>query len=618
MDSGKFDRLSIKGRDSIVAEATEVLRTLETLIELPSECGVLLVGSLADGLGNPLSDFDLLIIDPQERSYTSGRQFIPASSRRCEVSFHTVSQLLRFAKAVNRFAQDTQSLEIGETSTRALETGLVQHTASRQKREPTRFDEEAVQLAAQLALTCTNLYQRIYYGLPLAGHDVVKTVKRAFHGDVVTELVCRETLDNVRADMENAALALAVNSDDACGRYCRSALGNAAAHHMAKREDSYSSKKFLIAKLQRNTIEPATRSAIETRLRIENFAGSAAENIQASRTLIADLTPITQRDWSFEVGPRLSLHTFELWDEIFIAAGAAIFWLRPDLAAEARERRGSYNALLNVPGSPATPLIEQLLRFGLLQATEVTSRRVYTLDFPAPQHDGIATIKWNGVKLAFAGPVPPMLKLAFPSMTLASIGISVVTVLSMVDVHREDAVGAIRVRRWDQVEHAYRSVASAACSLAILSVGVYPAPSEQWLLEVLASLPQFAHVLRQARRVLSRQITNAGEALAAHSDLAELLSSIAPLRAEKVPGDQTFAATEEVLLAANTWANLASWLSRRGAGEALDEPYLEMFQAEGKTLCVDPSLLRTGAYETMVAWRNPVDILTELTAINDS
>jgi hypothetical protein len=65
------------------------------------KAGVMLTGSIAEGLGNAYSDIDLEVVDPAWKAGTGGRHYSHLDGQRIEIFFWTPSELERLAAEIN-------------------------------------------------------------------------------------------------------------------------------------------------------------------------------------------------------------------------------------------------------------------------------------------------------------------------------------------------------------------------------------------------------------------------------------------------------------------------------------------------------------------------------------
>ncbi|MBV8687173.1 MAG: nucleotidyltransferase domain-containing protein [Alphaproteobacteria bacterium] len=199
-------------------------------MELPERAESFLIGSCAEGFGNPLSDIDILIaIPPGKNKEPVFRHYTWVGEQRVEVYSRPTDDLQEFVERINALTPDAvaDAVRRGQSSEDALEEDL-------------------------------EMYHRVLFAYPIRPNGLLGAVHALMDHEKLIEL--RAALEEIRfrnySELALAAEGLALSN--LATAYARSALEAAAASWGARQGQTYAGKKFLSWRLARAGL-PAER-----------------------------------------------------------------------------------------------------------------------------------------------------------------------------------------------------------------------------------------------------------------------------------------------------------------------------------------------------------------------
>ena len=136
-----------------VSLAHEALAMVRRNFRIPDGAGILLTGSLADGLGNGYSDIDIEVLDPLADAVGIGRHYAALGHQRVEVFFPSRADLKGLSDRAKRWRRDGGHVPLG----------------------------------------ILKEYHNYCYGYPLQNRDVVEAMTADFNPDLLAECAVAET-----------------------------------------------------------------------------------------------------------------------------------------------------------------------------------------------------------------------------------------------------------------------------------------------------------------------------------------------------------------------------------------------------------------------------------------
>jgi hypothetical protein len=218
-------------RSAAVSSAGAALEHLE----LPERAESFLIGSCAEGFGNPLSDIDILIaIPPGKNKEPVFRHYTWVGEQRVEIYSRPTDDLKEFVERINALTSDMVAdvVRKGRSSEDALEEDL-------------------------------EMYHRILFAYPIEQNGLLGSVHALMNHDKLIEL--RMALEQVRF-RNYLELALAAESLGIAGlatSYARSGLEAAASSWCSRQGQTYAGKKFLSWRLARAGLPAEKIEALE-------------------------------------------------------------------------------------------------------------------------------------------------------------------------------------------------------------------------------------------------------------------------------------------------------------------------------------------------------------------
>lgn len=205
------------------AAAVSSARSALEHLKLPEQAESFLIGSCAEGFGNPLSDIDILIaIPPAGNKEPVFRHYTWVGEQRAEIYSRPTDDLAEFVERMNALMPDTVADAVlkGRSSEDALEEDL-------------------------------EMYHRILFAYPIEQNGLLSSVHALMKHEKLIEL--RSSLEQIRFRnyLELALAAEGLGLSNLATSYARSALEAAASSWSARQGQTYAGKKFLSWRLAR-------------------------------------------------------------------------------------------------------------------------------------------------------------------------------------------------------------------------------------------------------------------------------------------------------------------------------------------------------------------------------
>jgi hypothetical protein len=207
-------------RAAAVSSAESAIKHLE----LPEQAESFLIGSCAEGFGNPLSDIDILIaIPPGKNREPVFRHYTWVGEQRVEIYSRPTDDLTEFVERINALTPDlvAETVQQGRSSEDALEEDL-------------------------------EMYHRILFAYPIEQNGLLGPVHALMSHEKLIDL--RMSLERIRFRnyLELALTAESLGISNLATSFARSALEAAAFSWCAGQGQTYAGKKFLSWRLMRS------------------------------------------------------------------------------------------------------------------------------------------------------------------------------------------------------------------------------------------------------------------------------------------------------------------------------------------------------------------------------
>jgi hypothetical protein len=459
-------------RDAAVASAHSAL----SHFTLPPECESYLIGSTAEGFGNPLSDIDILIaIAAGPDREPVFRQYTWVGEQRVETYARSIDDLGQFVRRLN-----------------ALNEQAVEAIVRRGGSEEDALEEDL------------EMYHRFLFAYPVTQNGLMAPVRAIMDHEKVK--VLRATLEQTRY-IGNTELALAAGElglSSLSTSYARSALEAAASSWCARQGQTYAGKKFLSWRLQRAGLPTEDIERFEE-LTSENAPGLLHRSVDFSRFVelfaMPAITTAAQFRWNDAV------MEVRLTDQNWVGdTQRTVVYPRPVI--------GAFDAAIG-SGPAILPDDLEVRRYcflaGLAQL-ETRFGRTYALrqavDDP---HGALLTAK------GFARvPARPFVVSQGLSM-LVDAGMAIATAGFLCANCKEDAIGALRASRWRQFEIALARMRQFTLDALAYSETFRAAPIDVDGIDVLrhSTATEIRDDVRRAAALRCRDAQSAEQALSA-------------------------------------------------------------------------------------------------------
>jgi len=452
----------------------ETLSHALPLIDVPDGSGVMVQGSIAEGLGDPYSDIDFLLVAPGDQPLPIMPTNIRKEERRIEIWFRSSRTVIEHAQRLHR---------IDPTSEEALRS-LSSHD----------FEK----------------YQRFAHGAPIRNKHLLEDLQRQHDAQRFAVLASAWWRMHAADAVWRARVALRLGrTEDAVG-LARRGVETAAKAWVAERGDTYVSERFLPAQLLRVPGGTAVHERLEPLLRpgrLERpatYVQACAEEASALGVSLRDdsdksvlaRTPAEVTRW--DIGPTACVLRGSK-DLFALSAEAALLW--PTLA-EGACLADVIEANPELDRSAALAALGDLHRHGLLELTPRSGTGGWRLGHGLPRSAaGGCRVTPHGPR--FDQPPPGHVHwIPIAPGRFASAGANLLWSGVLVENSREDFVGAAERDRWPQAARALRRMVEQACNLVLSGFGVEPLPESTHLVAALREVANLPDGFAEAARAL--------------------------------------------------------------------------------------------------------------------
>jgi hypothetical protein len=491
--------------------------------EIPPRCGAVLMGSLAERLGNDRSDIDLMVIDPEPNEYPTFVQLTWAQDQRAEVLFRSAQGLADFSGRMNRLAHE--------------------------------ISQGARPIANHDMYVDAEEYHKYQNGIVLRGDEIVSSALTGFSRDALKVIKSYYETAMAQQARARAIALLALGLADESLAAAQVGLTHALAAWAASRGETYPSNKFLRAKLERAGMSQADLATLLMHLRA-TAADSKGE--EASACLAAGAAFVSGLSLSAEprvrVRPGTVLH--ELFDDLLIPYGAGTLVI--DRSRREAVRRivseGAATGEGTQIGSDAE-VIAELLRLDLVELLLGEGCEPIRCEGvnPAPARE--FTVTWSGVEIDVTSADAEVLHFVPASLgAIASCGVSVLHHGFGYAALKEDAIGGVRAGQWPLVEDALRRMFVATAMGRLASRAISPLPSREFLSIALERAGVDVSFIEGLRTIAGRSVDDVDsakgliEVVARHCDAA-----VNYIFGEVAASNESYAAGEAMRRATVHW-----------------------------------------------------------------
>jgi hypothetical protein len=542
---------------------TGVLQALGCTERQLDRTGILLIGSLSQGLGTELSDVDVVVIDFS--TLTEGppvRQLTHIGQQRCELYITSFAALTTMAHSLAELPGDHVGPIVSQQHTRELE-----------------------------------LFSRIAFGRAIGGEECCQEVLQLYSRSRARELLVRFHQTVLSSKQWEADVLFKLGLPQIASSALREAL-----NHELKRRASDAGRFALIG--DKHLAE------------VIRAIWPEPSEIDELLALWARRDPITIAEYDALLPGRLrsdarfacpDIEIVRLVSSSVVRHGSRTFLIRPGKEAIVARLASAEGTALNALDPAAQPVARDLFELGLGRVTEAGRVLALSLERGAPAATG----------LTYLGPAWPraaagsLLRLPWDLSQLADlaweIGISGIFFAN----RQEDAVGAIRQRRWSQVDACFKSMVTWICWGLLAAKGIDPRRpqplDDYWVLELVRRTPALREAAKAAEHALATTATDHRSAAEGYARIEALLRT-APrgLWGPIVRSMEDGRVHNEVIVGlGNTWARIAR-------GQGLEPRQLQRDRSE---MAEPDSLFNRMQPKLSVDWKRRDDIKAELAAV---
>jgi len=437
-------------------------------VSLPTDYGVVLEGSIAEGFGNESSDIDLLFLCDDDYDYPTMPSVLFIDGRRVEVRTRSLSQVSEQADNVLRLAA------VGPR-------GL-----------------------ARLSVDLLNRCQRVTCSFPLRNKPLVRKAQSALPASRLPEIVSAWFAQYARQAMRHAVALNAMHQADEAANWARKALTQAAKARVAAEGQTYIEDKWLPQQLARSARAAGDLAErFWTLARAVRVPAPGDDYVAACAALVRDFgvdgcppepSMVTvspeQRVTTWQVGTRL--HVIRGRQDVFaLGSRAAAVWRLIDSTTP-------LPGLLTRGGdSPAAAggILAEFYQAGLVR---LRWRNGGTISLAQPYAPGLPSNPPPSTAmpvLGLSGAVmpdedAPLALVPMPAKRFATAALAHIWSNIMIENAREDLEGALAQQQWQVAEISVRRALVHACRALLSSYGVSPPPPDSAIVGRLRQLPQ--------------------------------------------------------------------------------------------------------------------------------
>ncbi|HEX9964822.1 MAG TPA: nucleotidyltransferase domain-containing protein [Allosphingosinicella sp.] len=459
-------------RDAAVTSARSALEHLA----LPDQAESFLIGSSAEGFGNPLSDIDILIaIPPGKNKEPVFRHYTWVGEQRVEFYSRPTDDLEEFVERINALTADTVADVVlqGRSSEDALEEDL-------------------------------ELYHRILFAYPVEQNGLLGPVHGLMKHDKLIEI--RSALEDIRFRnyMELALAGESLGVPNLATAYARSALEAAASSWCARQGQTYAGKKFLSWRLSRAGFPNETIEELEE-LTSGIFTGYLHRSPDFQRLIEMFETQAVAEPARFILND--DVLQVRLTDQLWIGDGHRTIVVPTAIVGAFDSSIGSGPA--QTPESPDAGRLCFLTGLGRLETSFGRAERVSQAI--ESKSEAVLTAKGFGELPSGAFVIDEGVN------TLVDAGIAISTAGFLFANCKEDAIGAAKTARWRQFEIALARMRQFTLDAISYSETFRPAPIESDASSFLRSstVTDLQAPAREADVIRCRDAASAERALAA-------------------------------------------------------------------------------------------------------
>jgi hypothetical protein len=486
-------RRSITSIDDIEALLTEALVKLR----LPSDYGVLLEGSTAEGFGNRTSDIDFLIVTEGPQS-----QRLPMvmfiNGRRVEVRIRCAAEIVSHATYIHN-------------------AGVCDETK-----------------IAGLSRDELDNFQRVSHALVVRDSSAVQRLLAFHNRELFKSIACRwHTLRAIQAG-NRAWLMHHFGNSEASAAWIRSAVVAAGKARVAALGELYMTDKWLDLQFLRANVDKSLRERVWTLIDHRPSSDGVAEYLGRCLLLMKDLGVEGCQTLLSEVQivPRSGITTWQLGTQVCALRDRIELYVFGSTAARMWRSIVFWRSISQVikrskvDDDDALECIERFHRLGLIEAAWSngdTWRRTGAAPMILPTGPFVSFDGFHIVQLA----ATDVAMLAVPAPRLCFSGAEFVWASICLENAWEDFIGVYEQKQWKLVQTALQRLVGWACEVLFSAFAISPVPDIQEVAMRIDEIPAVSPDLAaEARRLRALSCNNEDDALAERREVEAFLRRI--------------------------------------------------------------------------------------------
>lgn len=455
-------------------------------LEIPEGANSFLIGSCAEGFGDPMSDIDIVIaIPPGTNKEAVFRHYTWVGDQRVEIYSRPIDKLKQFVSQINNMTPETvvSSFKRGRASEDVIEEDL-------------------------------GMYHKILFAYPIEENTLLLDVHDAMNHEKLIDL--RASLEQVRF-INYMELALAAEKFEAANlatSYARRALVAAATGWCARQGQTYPSKKFLGWKLLRGGL------SVEKVAEFEDLLSSNGEDFLHNSASFADFIDI----FNMPVVDRPAKFTLD--EEVFQVRLINQLWIgdQKRTIVLPSPTIGAFDASIGsgIAQTPESPGVRCLCFLAGMARLETSAGRTERVS-QAVDSKSEAILTAMGFARLSSEPIvvdDGLRTLVDAALAICMAGIRFAN-------RKEDAIGAAKSARWRQFEVALGHMRDCALDAISYSETFRPAPVERACRAVFRA-SSAVELLDQAQRAAAVRSRDAATAEQALNEADVIFSRLAP------------------------------------------------------------------------------------------
>lgn len=420
--------------DLFVHAAKIAMRALEDF-DFPKDIGVMMISSIAEGYGNPLSDIDILLVCDSTAHFLSTRHMTYVDEKRCEIFIFSESQIAEIGSRALAWSEN-EMIEYKDESKRDLQ-----------------------------------FYQRFCEGRVLRSSKCLERIRAKLKIDRIAEKLIEYDKVLLQDSARRLKFYEAIGDGERSLYYANIAL-KMGAHLYSSLNGQYNrSDKFLYSKLKRLALPPSTLRRLRT-LMFYKPSHRMSDYLVSIEKLFRELAIYDYyRTTNLYVAASKDIKIVKAWGSTYVVSGDEVFIVKDEYVADLeRMLNEKCIAIRESTDRDSMRLAKELFAYQLVNVACNDNGVICTpRSSSIRQNSNTVRVNWSGVEIIDVPDDYCILKLNVSAGLLARSGLNLALQGMYFATFREDAIGAIRNRAWEEVESGFRGMIDSMCKGLLLS-----------------------------------------------------------------------------------------------------------------------------------------------------